>query len=326
MQKLTELQKQLCTLLQQGIPVCDEPFTEIANDLGVSTEQVLDNIRQLKESGIIRRFRGIINHRTLGKASSLVTAHVPEDKLQSVTESVNSLAGVSHNYLRDNFYNLWFTLQAQTSDEIENLLSDLQKRFGIEFHSMPVLRTFKLSVHFNVSGNEHIFKNKAIKPKSTKVSLNEDEKYILSNLQKEIEITERPFSFLANEKLSNEDVLQIIQQLLDKGVIRRIAAVIDYKEIGFNANVLFACEVPQDRIAVTGEKLASLSIVSHCYERKTFDGWPYNLFGMLHAQSMDEIKRQVQEFTKTEKVNSYQLLPTKTELKKEPVQHNFNHE
>lgn len=320
---LTELQKQLCTLLQQGIPVRSEPFAEIANDLDVSTEQVLDNIRQLKESGIIKRFRAIINHRTLGKASTLVTAHVPEEKLQSVTESVNAFSGVSHNYLRDNFYNLWFTLQAHTSDEIENILSGLRNRFKIEFHSLPVFRTFKLSVHFNVSGKEHISNTGKVKPKSVKVLIDDNEKYILSNLQKEIEITEKPFSFLASEKLLNDDVLKIIQQLLDKGVVRRIAAVIDYKEIGFNANVLFACEVPEDRIAETGEKLASLSIVSHCYERKTFNGWPYNLFGMLHAKSMDEITEKMNKFIQAEEINSYQLLPTLSELKKEPVYHQF---
>ncbi|MBN1182632.1 MAG: hypothetical protein JXB49_10120 [Bacteroidales bacterium] len=323
MQNLTELQKHLCTLLQQGIHVCEKPFAKIANDLGVSTEQVLDNIRQLKNSGIIRRFRAIINHRTLGKASTLVAAHVPQDKLHNVTEAVNALSGVSHNYIRDNFYNIWFTLQAQTTEKIEQILSGLQERFVIEFHSMPVLRTFKLSVHFNVSDNEHISNNKTIKPKSTKVSLSENEKYILSNLQEEIEVTEKPFSFLASEKLSNDNVLKIIQQLIDKGVVRRIAAVINYKEIGFNANVLFACEVSEERMAETGKKLASLQIVSHCYERKTFGGWPYNLFAMLHAKSIDEIKKEVNGFVEKEEVMSFQLLPTISELKKEPVYQEF---
>ena len=323
-QNLTELQKQLCTLLQQGIPVCEKPFAKIANDLHVSTEQVLDDIRKLKDSGLIRRFRSIINHRTLGKASTLVTAHVPEEKLSDVAKSVNTLSGVSHNYLRENFYNLWFTLQAQTDEEIENILSDLRKRSGIEFYSMPVLKTFKLSVKFNVSDKEHVSNNKtSSKPKSTKVSLSENEKYILSNLQSEIEITDKPFSFLVNERMSIEDVLGIIQQLFNKGVIRRIAAVIDYKEVGFNANVMFACEVPQNKIVETGERLAGLSIVSHCYERKTFDGWPYNLFGMLHAHTMEEIKTEVNKFIKKEEITSFQLLSTISELKKEPVYHKY---
>jgi len=324
MQNLTELQKQLCTLLQQGIPVCEKPFEKIANDLCVNTEQVLDDIRKLKDLGLIRRFRAIINHRTLGKASTLVTAHVPEDKLPEVAGAVNNLSGVSHNYLRGNYYNLWFTLQAQTTEGIDKILSDLQKRYGVEFHSLPVLKTFKLSVQFNVSDKEHVSKNKKIlKPKSTKVSLSDDEKYILSNLQSEIEITDKPFSFLTNEKLSIEDVLKIIQELFDKGVIRRIAAVINYMEVGFNTNVMFACQVLPENIVGTGEKLASMEIVSHCYERETFDGWPYNLFGMLHARSMEEIQNQVNEFVEKEKITSFQLLSTISELKKEPVQHEF---
>ncbi len=324
MQKLTELQKRLCTLLQQGIPVCEKPFNKIANDLGVSTEQVLNDIRQLKASGFIRRFRAIINHRTLGKASTLAAAHVPEEKLLDVTEAVNALSGVSHNYLRDHYYNLWFTLQAQTIEEIENILSDLHKRFGIVFHSLPVLRTFKLSVQFNVTGKGHTSnKMTSEKPKSTKVMLSENEKYILSNLQKEIEITEKPFSFLANDKLPIEDVFEIIQQLFTKGVIRRVAAVIDYMKLGFKANVLFACQVPLEKIVEAGEKLANMEIVSHCYERKTFDGWPYNLFGMLHARSMEEIINEVNEFIKKEGITSFQLLSTVSELKKEPVYHKY---
>ena len=323
MQNLTGLQKQLCTLLQQGIPICEKPFTKIANDLDVSTEQVLDNIRQLKEAGIIRRFRAIINHRTLGNASTLVTAHVTEDKLQDVVKAVNALSGVSHNYLREHFYNMWFTLQVQTTDEIKTILTDLQKRFGIEFHSMPVLRTFKLNVRFNISDNKQNPKNIISKPGNEKVLLNEDEKYVLSYLQNEIEITDKPFSFLISEKLTIENILEIVQQLFSKGVIRRIAAVIDYMEVGFTSNVLFACEVSQDRIIPIGEELANSQLVSHCYERNNFDGWPYNLFAMMHAQSMDEIHNELNEFIKKENVTSYQLLPTISELKKEPVYHKF---
>jgi DNA-binding Lrp family transcriptional regulator len=319
---LSNLQKQLCTILQQGIPVCEKPFAEIAVSLGVN--QALEQIRRLKKDGIIRRFRAIINHRSLGKASTLAAAHVPEDKLHDVTESVNALSGVSHNYIREHFYNLWFTLQAQTKEEIEDILSGLHKQFSIEFHSLPVVRTFKLNVQFNISDNEKSPENKTIpKPKDKATKLNEKEKYILSNLQNEIEIIEKPFSFLCNAELEIKEVLRIISKLVEKEVIRRIAAVIDYRQLGFNANVLFACEVPEENIIETGEHLASLQIVSHCYQRKTFDEWPYNLFAMLHAQNMDEIKEKVTEFSKTEKITSYQLLPTISELKKEPVQHKF---
>ena len=325
MQTLTQLQKKLCTLLQQGLPIYERSFDKVAADLGVSTDQVLDEIRRLKKEGIIKRFRAIINHRALGKAGTLVTAHVPEDKLNDVAESVNALPGVSHNYLRDHFYNLWFTLQAQNNSEIEQILMDLHERFSIQFHNLPVVRTFKLNVRFDITEDNSKHKNEIIpKPKDEMVILDDDEKVILSNLQKELEITERPFSFMSNEKLTNKDVLRITQNLIEKGIIRRIAAVIDYKEVGFTANVLFVCEVSQDRIIKAGENLASSDLVSHCYERKTFDGWPYNLFAMMHSQNMDEIRSEVNQFIQSESINSYQLLPTINELKKEPVKHIFD--
>ena len=273
MQNLTQLQKNLCTILQQGLPVCEKPFNKIAEDLGVSTGEVLDEIQRLKKEGIIKRFRAIINHRALGKAGTLVTAHVPEDKLQEVTESVNALPGVSHNYLREHFYNLWFTLQAQSEAHLEHILSVLHERFELDFHSLPVTRTFKLNVRFDIADNRSSLESRNIsKPKDETVVLDDDERAVLSNLQKELEITEQPFSYISNEKLTNEDTLKITQNLLEKGVIRRIAAVIDYKEVGFTANVLFACEVPQEKIAKAGEKLSCSQLVSHCYERKTFDG------------------------------------------------------
>ena len=324
MQDLTQLQKQLCTRLQQGLPVCERPFDKIADYLGENVEYVLEQISQLKSEGIIRRFRAIINHRALGKSGTLFTAHVPEEKLHEVTESINSLPGVSHNYLREHFYNLWFTLQAQSNTEIEKILTELRELFAIEFHSLPVVRTFKLNVRFDITDNKKDTQNKAVsKPKDETVLLNEDEKNILSKLQNELEITETPFSFLCDEKLTIEDVLRIIRTLIEKGVIRRIAAVIDYRQVGFKANALFACKVPQEKIIEAGEKLAGSELVSHCYERKTFEGWPYNLFAMMHSKSMEEIQKQVKNFIETQKIKSYALLPTVTELKKEPVRHKF---
>jgi len=324
MQNLTELQKQLCDILQRGLPICEKPFAEIAEVLGTNEKNVLEQIRGLKKSGIIRRFRAIINHRSLGKTSILAAAHVPEEKLQEVSEAVNSLQGVSHNYLRDNFYNLWFTLQAETAAQINEILSKLSKRFDIDFQSLPVVKSFKLDVRFEFENKEteHVSEVRAV-PKDEVVMLNENEKRILSKLQNELEIISEPFSFLCDDKLELEDILGIIRGLIDKGVIRRIAAVLDYRELGFIANVLFACEVPQKKIIQTGKKLAGSNLVSHCYERKTFQDWPHNLFAMMHGKSMDEIHEFVEEFTKAEDITSYKLLPTLTELKKAPVKQTF---
>ena len=349
--RLTELQKKLCNELQKGLPVCSRPFAEIAKDLNCDEKTVLQQTRELKNAGVIRRIRALINYRALGMVSTLAAAHVPERNLQEVAEAVNSLEGVSHNYLRDHFYNLWFTLQARTAAEIDLTLSSLAGRFGIDFHSLPLKRAFRLDVRFDAesedqillegleevgalqiereTGAEEIPKRGAVEldetPKPTKRPWEggDSDKLILSKLQDDLAITSEPFAFLYGGGLGAEDVLKIITELIDKGVIRRIAAVVDHRKLGFVANVMFAAEVPQDRIVRAGERLARLGMVSHCYERETFANWPYNLFGMMHGRSIGQIQSVVDTFVEAEKIDSFQLLPTTAELKKQPVKHRF---
>jgi DNA-binding Lrp family transcriptional regulator len=288
---------------------------------------VLQQIEELKKVGIIRRISALINYRALGMASTLAAAHVPEESLQEVAEAVNSLENVSHNYRRHHYYNLWFTLQAQSNQEIEVMLSNLSGRFGIDFYNLSVKRVFKLDVRFDAESEEDntggLLQDVAQVPVCEKVELDENQKRILSGLQGEVRLTSEPFDFLCGEGLEREDVLRIIAELIDKGVIRRIAAVVDHHKLGFVANVLFASEVSQDRIIEAGEKLARFGMVSHCYERKTFENWPYNLFAMMHARSMGEIQHVINRYTEAEKIDSFQLLPTAAEFKKQPVKHRF---
>jgi len=320
---LTKFQKQLCNVLQEGLPICSRPFDDLAKFLNTDERKVLQEIEELKRAGFIRRICALINYRALGRTSTLVAAHIPEENLQEVTETVNSLRGVSHNYLRSHYYNLWFTLQAESSEQIEVTLSNLSGRLGIDFYSLPVKRVFKLDVRFDAEG-QLLLQDVERAPKSETVELDENQKRILSKLQDELDVITEPFDFLCSEGLGKQEVLRIIAELIDKGVIRRIAAVLDHRKLGFVANILFACKVPQDRIVEAGKRLARFGIVSHCYERKTFENWPYNLFAMMHGRSMGEIQHVINRFVEAEKIDSFELLPTTAELKKQPVKHQFD--
>ena len=346
--RLTKLQKRLCNALQKGLPICARPFAEIAKDLESSEEEVLKQTRTLKNAGIIRRIGALLNYRALGMTSTLVAAHIPQEKIQEVAEMVSSLENVSHNYLRTHYYNLWFTIQAQTAEQIDSVLAGLSDRFGIDFHSLPVQRVFKLDVCFDAESDGETPHQLSAQqqlspefrtpdepgssigaglqdveevPKSEAVELDENQKLILSKLQRDLDITAQPFAFLCSQTPETVDVMRIITELTDKGVIRRIAGVVDHRKLGFVANVLFACEVPQNRVIKVGRRLARFRIVSHCYERKTFQNWPYNLFAMIHSKSMDQIQRTVNKFTEDEGIKSFQLLPTAAELKKQTIKH-----
>jgi len=319
---LTKFQKQLCNALQKGLPTCWRPFAEIAKTLHSDETEILKQTKQLKDVGLIRRISALINYRALGLTSTLVAAHVPEQNLPEAVEAVNSLDNVSHNYRRHHYYNLWFTLQAQTSEQIRAILLNLGGRFGIDFHSLPVKRVFKLDVRFDAeSEGQALLQQIQETPKTEPVKLNENDKLVLLKLQDNLELAEEPFAFLCGEGLTKENVLKTIADLIDKGVIRRIAVVVDHRKLGFTANVLFAGEVPNERIVSAGKRLARFAIVSHCYERETFEGWPYNLFAMMHGSSMGQIQRVIDKFIEVEKIKSFQLLPTAAEFKKQPVKY-----
>jgi len=316
---LTILQKKLCNLLQDGLPICRRPYAEIAKSLNSDEQTVLQSVRRLRDMQIIRRMGAMINYRSLGRVSTLVAAHIAQENLREVVEAVNALAGVSHNYLRDHYYNLWFTFQAGSYREIKVLLSDLSKRFGIKFYSLPAKRAFKLDVRFNNERNGRLVKNACDIPKNKVVKLTCDEKYVISKLRGNLKCVAQPFDFLCSERLKIGDVLKIIKRLIDKGVIRRIAAIVNHRRLGFVANVLFAAKVKDEQIERVGKKLASLAMVSHCYHRKTFECWPYNLLAMMHNRNVRQLRQAINNFTKTENITSFELLPTIVELKRQPV-------
>jgi DNA-binding Lrp family transcriptional regulator len=249
---------------------------------------------------------------------------VPEEDVRAVAGAVNALQRVSHNYLRKHHYNLWFTLQADSPGEIDRTLTNLAGRFGVDFHSLPVERTFKLNVRFDIEdkGREETEDVPEV-PGDKAVELTERQKHVLSKLPTQLDVTAKPFDLLCESGFDEPEVLTGMRRLIDTGVIRRIAAVLDYRRLGFTANVMFCCAVGSDKVVTAGESLARFVVVSHCYQRRTFEGWPYNLYAMMHARSMGEIQRVVDKFVQTHGIDSYELLPTEAELKKHPVRQEF---
>ena len=249
-------------------------------------------------------------------------AHVPEPLLKDVTEAVNSLETVSHNYLRDHHYNLWFTFQAPTIRQIDQTVSGLSSRFGIDFHSLPTQRIYKLDVFFDTSNRAEHAAAKKTKPRIVKpLELNEVQKMMLLKLQDGLPVMDTPFDCLSAGNSDQNDILTIITQLIKDGVIRRIAAVLDHRRLGFVANCLFVCRVADRSLTDCGKALAAVPMVSHCCRRKPLEKWPYNLYAMMHSRSMDEIQTRIKHFVACEQLKCFELLPTAAELKKQPVKY-----
>ncbi len=320
--ELTDVQKRLCHRLQCGLPLSARPFAEIAAEVGGNEADVLRQTRDLMAVGIIRRLSVQINYRALGLSSTLVTGHVPEAQLAEVTSAVNRLPGVSHNYLRRHHFNLWFTLQERSPEQIRVTLLDLQTRFSVDLHSLPVTRVFKLDVRFDLENADAVlFQGVESAPGMQRVEISDEHKRVLARLQDGLEATSRPFDAVRPEAIDEERHFALLGELIDLGVIRRIAGVLNHHKLGFSANVMFAGQVAPARVIEAGRRLARFGTVSHCYERETFEGWPYNLFGMLHGRNMAQIQHTIDTFTVSSDVTAFELLPTQAELKKQPARH-----
>lgn len=137
--------------IQSGFPVTSRPFLEVGNRLGLSEDEVIKRIRRLKEDGIIRRIGGNFNSRKLGFASTLCAARVPEEKIDSFVGVVNSYKGVTHNYLRKNDYNIWFTFIATDMAAIEKSLREIALKTGVnDILNLPAEKMYKIKVDFEI--------------------------------------------------------------------------------------------------------------------------------------------------------------------------------
>jgi len=319
---LTDLQKQLCDILQQDLPLCSDPFAEIAQRLNTSAETVISQTNHLLKTGLIRRIGPVINQRSLGRTTTLVAAHIEAEILDEVIDTVNQLPGVTHNYLRGHHYNLWFTLTCVNMQKVRQILKNLASRFQTTFHNLPAGRIFKLNVTFNTDSRQRTPSQTAPKLPLTKTArLTKNEKTILEKLTYNIAISASPFALLSDTTFSEQKILTVLNQLKQKGVIRRIAAILDHRRLGFTANVLLVCSIDKQELVKTAAELACLPTVTHCYERETFPGWPYNLYAMMHDKNISQIRRRIRDFCRTENITSFQLLPTIAELKKQPVKY-----
>jgi DNA-binding Lrp family transcriptional regulator len=300
--------------------ICERPFAKVARELEVDEQEVLREVQNLKDAGVIRRIGASVNYRALGLASTLVAANVPSERLEDVTRAVNKIEGVSHNYLREQYYNMWFTLQEASEGDIERRLADLTARIGIAFYSLPVERVFKLDVRFDAERQDQVLQS-GIEPaaKMEKVEITGRERLVLAALQRDLEVVSEPFAFLAYARMSVREALGIVRGLADKGVIRRIVAVVDHRKLGFTANAMFVAEAANERIVRVGRNLARLNLVSHCYQRRTFEGWAYNLFAMMHGRTMKQICDAAEGFAKQHGIGRWELLATLAELKKQPM-------
>lgn len=148
---LDETDRIILNRIQSDFPITSRPYHSIAQEIGLTEQEVLDRVQRLKRSGIIRRIGGNFVPGKLGYVSTLCAARVPPAKLTQFAQAVNRHPGVTHNYLRENAFNVWFTFIASSMSEIEAKLEEIRAETGItEILNLPATKVFKIKAQFHV--------------------------------------------------------------------------------------------------------------------------------------------------------------------------------
>ena len=137
--------------IQSEFPIVPRPYHELGQRLHISEDEVLGRVSKLKAQGIIRRIGGNFDSRKLNFTSTLCAARVPEEKIKRFVDVVNGYKGVTHNYLRGNPFNIWFTFIAPEMSDIDQALEKIREKTGVEqICNLPAVRMFKIKVDFEV--------------------------------------------------------------------------------------------------------------------------------------------------------------------------------
>ena len=323
---MDELDKELLNEIQSTFPLITRPFDAIAKKFDTTPKIIKEHLNNLKKVGILRQLSAIFDTRKLGYTSSLVAMEIEHDKLEYVASQINRHPGVSHNYEREHQFNLWFTLAVPPGADLKTEIDKFNVLKGIKkVRMLPTLQLFKIGVKLDmVDEKKHEIapteKKKEIK--NVKFEPTEEDKNFIRELQKDMEIIDEPFVKAAkNLGITENELFDKMKHYEDIGVMRRFAAILRHRKVGFTANGMIVWKVPEDRISEVGEKLGAFPQVSHCYERPTYSDWPYNVFSMIHCKTHDEAHEMAKTIQEQIQVPDYDILFSSREFKKIRVEY-----
>ncbi len=321
---LESIQKRLLNIVQADFPLCLRPWLEISRQLGITEEETIAHVADLKRKNIIREISAIFDTRRLGYSSTLVAMRFYPETLDRSARLINLHPGVSHNYSRESYFNLWFTLAVPPTRSLESETVKLGEIAGAKkFRIMPTLRFFKIGVNFDME--RKVSNAKAHRPSATTskdVNISFKDKKAIIELQEDLPLVPEPFEEMSHRvNMPSRDLLKHAEELKNRGLMRRYGAVLHHRRAGFSANAMVVWNVPEFRAEEVGEVMAASPSVTHCYERPRYPDWRFSHFTMLHATTREECERIAVGLENAIKIRDRLSLYSTTEYKKQRIRY-----
>ena len=320
---LDETDKQLLNLMQGSFPLDPRPFAAVARLAGLTEAEVLERVSYLLDKRIIREITPIFDTRAFGYSSMLVAAKVDPEHPHRAAQFINTHPGVTHNYLRDHDFNLWFTIAVEPSSTLglDGTLDVIAERTGAEsIRQLPTLKLFKIRMDLEMEGGTDALSSagEAVEPlELDPIALTDEDIATVRATQGPMPAVPEPYAPAA-ERLGVpvESVLERLASLRERGGLRRVAAILYHRRAGFSANGMGVWAVPDDRILDIGRRMAAFRGISHCYQRPTYADWPYSVFTMAHGRSKEECDAILDSIADATAIEQRATLYSSTEFKK----------
>jgi DNA-binding Lrp family transcriptional regulator len=320
---LDELDRKLLNLMQGSFPIEPRPYGAVAAAAGVSEERVLSRVSELLAQRIIRQVTPIYDTRALGYSSMLVAAKVDPEHPWRAAKIVNSHPGVSHNYLRNHEFNMWFTLATEPDSPLglQGTLDVLARLTGAEsIRQLPTLKLFKIRMDLEMEGDTTALASEGASQQEAlleSVAYDERDIAVIRATQGDMPVVSEPYVLAARQlDMDVESLLDHMRGMQERGLLRRVAAILYHRRAGFSANGMGVWRVPAERIAELGPRMAAFRGISHCYQRPTYEDWPYSVFTMAHGRSKEECDAILAAIAEQTGIEERATLYSSTEFKK----------
>ena len=327
--------------IQSGFPIVPDPYGTLAEQLGLERDEVEKALLDLREEGLVRRIGASFDSKRLGYSSTLCALAAPPERADEVAAIINAYPGVTHNYLRENRYNIWFTLITRSLEDRARILGQIVEQSGCgDLLDMPATKMYKIRVDF---GKGHGKKATEAKAKAKDAgehvagrfgaaatdarAFGGDDAFDVALVRwaqgdvafdADGALVERPFeqgAALVGKQIGREvtenEVIARILELRALKAIRRFGAMVKHQKMGFAFNGMTVWNVDDGRLDEVGAAFAEKPYVSHCYTRLAKPTWPYKIYAMAHAQTQDELDGYVAELGEIAQAEPLVLVSTK---------------
>lgn len=320
---LEDSDRRLLNLMQGSFPIAPRPYAHVAERGGFTEEEAMARVRHLLDARIVRQVTPIFDTRALGYSSMLVAAKVDPEHPHRAAHVINAHPGVSHNYLRNHEFNLWFTIATEPDSGLglEGTLEVLAREAGAEsVRQLPTLKLFKIRMDLEMQGDTQALAQAAEVAEPVELDpqpYDELDIAVIRALQGDMPVVSEPYAPAAAEVgMAQERFLDHLAGMQERGLLRRVAAILYHRRAGFSANGMGVWKVPDEQILDVGRRMAAVRGISHCYQRPTYEDWPYSVFTMAHGRSKEECDAILDSIAEMTGIEERATLYSSTEFKK----------